>query len=81
MRPRRVDRRGRLGGIDASKIPVYLLTGEYDCSGSPADTKEAAKHIDGAEVTVMPALDHFPMSENYPRFREHLLPVLAKTAG
>lgn len=75
------DIRGRLGGIDTSKIPVYMLTGEYDYSGSPADTKEAAKHIDGAEVTIMPGLGHFPMSENYPRFREHLLPVLAKIAN
>ena len=72
------DIRAKLGGIDTAKCPLYLLTGEYDYSCPPEDTLEAARHIPGAEVTIMPGLGHFPMSEDPERFREHLLPVLAK---
>jgi len=32
------DIRDRIGGIDTGACPLYLLTGEYDYSGSPADT-------------------------------------------
>ena len=42
------DIRGRLGGIDTSKIPVYMLTGEYDYSGSPADTEGSRRRISTA---------------------------------
>ena len=75
------DIRAKLGGIDTAKCPLYLLTGEYDYSCPPEDTLEAARHIAGAEVTIMPGLGHFPMSEDPERFREHLLPVLAKIRG
>jgi pimeloyl-ACP methyl ester carboxylesterase len=74
------DIRDRLGGIDTAKTPVYMLTGDYDYSGSPADSEEVARRIEGSDYKVMPGLGHFPMSENYPRFRQHLLPVLAKIA-
>lgn len=70
------DLRGRLGGIDTGVCPLYLLTGEYDFSCTPEDTLRTAETIEGAKVTIMKELGHFPMSENPARFREYLLPVL-----
>jgi pimeloyl-ACP methyl ester carboxylesterase len=70
------DLRGRLGGIDTARCPLYLLTGEYDFSCTPEDTLRTAQAIAGAKVTVMKALGHFPMSENPARFRTYILPVL-----
>ena len=72
------DIRDRLGGIDTQLCPVYMLTGEYDYSCSPEHTRQAAARIEGAKVTIMDALGHFPMSENPEKFREYLLPVLAE---
>jgi pimeloyl-ACP methyl ester carboxylesterase len=74
------DLRAEVGRIDTSGTPLYLLTGEYDFSCTPEDTLRTAARIPGAKATVMPALGHFPMSENWPQFRRHLLPVLDEIA-
>ena len=58
------DVRERIGAIDTSACPLYLLTGEYDYSASPRDTEAAAARIKGAKMTIMKGLGHFPMSEN-----------------
>ena len=55
-----------------------MLTGEYDYSCTPEASQETADLIPGAELTVMPGLGHFPMSENPALFRRYLLPVLDK---
>jgi pimeloyl-ACP methyl ester carboxylesterase len=70
------DLRGKLGGIDTRRCPLYLLTGEYDFSCMPEDTLRTAKNIPGAKVTVMQEVGHFPMSENPAQFRQYLLPLL-----
>jgi pimeloyl-ACP methyl ester carboxylesterase len=70
------DIRGRIGAIDTSVCPLYLLTGEYDYSASPKDTEAAAAKIKGAKFTVMKSLGHFPMSENPQAFLGYLRPVL-----
>jgi len=70
------DIRDRIGAIDTSKCPLYMLTGEYDYSCAPADTEAAAALIEGAKVVIMKGLAHFPMSENPAVFRDYLLPVL-----
>jgi pimeloyl-ACP methyl ester carboxylesterase len=75
------DLRGRLGGIDTARCPLYLLTGEYDFSCSPEDTLRTAAGIPGAKVTIMPELGHFPMSENPAQFRRYILPVLDEIRG
>lgn len=67
--------------IDVRKCPLYLLTGEYDFSCTPEDSRRTAAAIEGAEVTVMEGLGHFPMSEDPERFRRYLLPVLDEIAG
>jgi len=70
------DLRGRLSGIDTSRCPLYLLTGEYDFSCTAEDTLRTAQSIAGAKVTVMEEVGHFPMSENPAQFRKYLLPAL-----
>jgi pimeloyl-ACP methyl ester carboxylesterase len=70
------DFRDRVGAIDTRTCPLYLLTGEYDFSCTPADTERTAAKIKGARVTVMKEIGHFPMSENPAQFRRYLLPVL-----
>jgi pimeloyl-ACP methyl ester carboxylesterase len=62
--------------IDTSRCPLYLLTGEYDFSCTPADTERTAAKIKGAQVTVMREIGHFPMSENPAQFRRYVAPVL-----
>ena len=70
------DVRGRLSAIDTQACPLYLLTGEYDYSCSPADSRELAARINGAKLTVMERLGHFPMSEDPPLFLSYLRPIL-----
>ena len=55
---------------------MYLLTGEYDYSCTPADTLAVQQAVPGAQATIMPGLGHFPMSEDYASFRTYLLPAL-----
>jgi pimeloyl-ACP methyl ester carboxylesterase len=70
------DIRSRIHAIDTKTCPLYMLTGEYDYSASPADTQAAAEKIPGAKVTIMKGLGHFPMSENPDGFLTFLRPVL-----
>jgi pimeloyl-ACP methyl ester carboxylesterase len=72
------DLRGRTQAIDTDVCPLFLLTGEYDFSCTPEDTRRTAASIPGAEVTAMRELGHFPMSENPAQFRRYILPVLEK---
>ena len=62
--------------IDTKKCPVYLLSGEYDCSCTPERTIETAKRIKGSKYKIMPNIGHFPMSENPKLFFSYLLPFL-----
>jgi pimeloyl-ACP methyl ester carboxylesterase len=68
--------RGRVERIDTKVCPLYLLTGEYDFSCTPEDTRRTAVAIGGASVTIMEQLGHFPMSENPEQFRRYIAPVL-----
>ena len=72
------DLRDRVGTIDTARCPLYLLTGEYDFSCTPEDTRRTARQIAGAEIIVMDELGHFPMSENPAQFRRYILPVLER---
>jgi pimeloyl-ACP methyl ester carboxylesterase len=75
------DFRDRVAGIDTSRCPVYLLTGEYDFSCTPEDTLRTAAKIPGAKGVIMERLGHFPVSENPEQFRKYILPVLEEIAG
>jgi pimeloyl-ACP methyl ester carboxylesterase len=71
------DARGKLGKIDVTRCPLYLLTGEYDYSCTVEATLAVAEKT-GAPATVMKGLGHFPMSEDPEKFIAYLLPVLEK---
>ncbi len=62
--------------IDTEVCPVYLLSGEYDCSCTPERTLATADRIKGATAVIMEGMGHFPMSENPQVFKAHLIPVL-----
>ncbi len=71
------DLRGRLADIDTKLCPLYLLTGEYDYSCTPDDTRELAARVEGAQAIIMDGMGHFPMSEDPESFLNYLRPVLA----
>lgn len=75
------DLRGKLSNIDTSATPLYLLTGEYDFSCTPDDTRRTAQAIPGAHVQEMKEVGHFPMSENPEQFRSYIVPVLDEIAA
>lgn len=62
--------------IDTSKCMLYLLTGEYDPNTSPAETQRVADLVPGCKFQVMKELGHFPVTEDYTKFRTYLLPIL-----
>ncbi len=70
------DGRDDLKKIDTKICKVSLLTGEFDYSCTPDMTRAAAKAIAGARLVIMDGMGHFPMIENYPVFRNFLLPEL-----
>jgi pimeloyl-ACP methyl ester carboxylesterase len=72
------DLRGRVSAIDTGQCPLFLLTGEYEFSCTPADTLRTVASIKGAEVVIMEKLGHFPMSENPEQFRGYIAPVLQR---
>lgn len=75
------DIRERIAAIDTTKCPLYLLSGEYDYSCTPAETLDVARRVAGAQATIMSGLGHFPMSEDPQRFLTHLHPVLDQISG
>ena len=64
--------------LKSQQCPLYLLTGEYDLSATPALTADLAKRVNARHFEVMPGLGHFPMSEAPARFLGHLRPVLQR---
>jgi pimeloyl-ACP methyl ester carboxylesterase len=66
--------------LDPEQCPLYLLTGEYDLSATPALTAELARLVKARHFEVMEGLGHFPMSESPQQFRRYLLPVLERIA-
>jgi pimeloyl-ACP methyl ester carboxylesterase len=72
------DIRDRVAEINTRLCPLYLLSGDYDYSCTADDSRELADSIAGAELTVMPGVGHFPMSEDPHGFLNYLRPVLEK---
>jgi pimeloyl-ACP methyl ester carboxylesterase len=70
------DGRDDITRIDTRLCKVSLLTGSYDYSCTPDMTRAVAKAISGSRLVIMERMGHFPMIENYPAFREYLLPEL-----
>jgi pimeloyl-ACP methyl ester carboxylesterase len=65
-----------LAPLASQKCPLYLLTGEYDLSATPALTADLAKKVNARHFEVMQGMGHFPMSEAPERFLGYLRPVL-----
>ncbi|GEL18308.1 alpha/beta fold hydrolase [Pseudonocardia asaccharolytica] len=74
------DMRETVSEIDTSKVPLYLLTGEYDYLSTPTQTIATAEKIVGAKVETMCEIGHFPMSENHDTFMTYLRPILDEIA-
>jgi pimeloyl-ACP methyl ester carboxylesterase len=70
------DLRDRLHEIDGNRCPVVMLTGEYDYLTTPEDSARTADAIQNATFIKMDEIGHFPMSENYPVFRNYLREAL-----
>jgi len=69
------------GQIDTERCMLYMLTGEYDPNTSPAETQQVSDLVSGSKFVAMPRLGHFPLTENYPQLRQHLLPILDEIAA
>jgi pimeloyl-ACP methyl ester carboxylesterase len=72
------DLRGKLDQIDGERCPVVMLTGDYDYLTTPEDGQRTAEQIKGGEFIEMKGIGHFPMSENYPLFKEYLQQALQR---
>jgi pimeloyl-ACP methyl ester carboxylesterase len=70
------DLRDVLEEMDGERCPLVLLTGDYDYLTTPEMSQATASRIRGAEFVEMKGIGHFPMSENYPLFRQYLIPAL-----
>lgn len=57
-------------------MPIHLLTGAYDYSASPDNTRQLAEAIGHATFVSMPGLGHFPMIEHPDFFRGYLMAAL-----
>jgi pimeloyl-ACP methyl ester carboxylesterase len=71
---------GKLDKIDTSRIPVYILCGEYDIATPPEMGRRACSQIKGARFCEMAEMGHFPVIENYEHFKSYLMPILNEIA-
>lgn len=73
-----MDTREDIKGIDTNRCKVSLLSGEFDYSATPAETKKVADAIPGSRFVLMKGMGHFPMIENYTGFRPYLMDELER---
>lgn len=71
---------GRASKIDTSRVDVYLVSGEYDATAGsgPGGAEALARQIKGASYAVVKGGSHLAPHDDYPRFRQTLLPILDK---
>ncbi|SMR51287.1 unnamed protein product [Zymoseptoria tritici ST99CH_1E4] len=70
------DGRDRMAGIDTKACPVYMLTGEYDWSNTPAMSQATCDKIPGAKHKAIKGVGHFPATENPKVFVPSLLEAI-----
>lgn len=76
------DYRDKLGDIDATDCPLYVVNGEYDYLTTPEDGREVAEGVgEGATAVEMAEIGHFPMSEHPELFNAYLRELLADVRG
>lgn len=71
-----LDLRGRENEIDTTQCPVFIYTGEYDYACTAEDTEATLARIPGAQGGRMEGIGHFPITENYARCKDFLMPAL-----
>ncbi|MFC1919824.1 alpha/beta fold hydrolase [Chloroflexota bacterium] len=72
---------GKTHLFDTSRTPLYIMNSEYDPFTPPEIGRELAEKIKGAKFTEMKGLGHYPHTENYPVFKQYLMPILDEIAG
>jgi pimeloyl-ACP methyl ester carboxylesterase len=70
------DARERVGHIDTSRCPLFMLTGEYDYSCTIEHSAATAAKIPDVRFQAMQGIGHFPFAENPALFTDYLLPIL-----
>ncbi len=63
------------GDIDTRRTPLWLMTGDYDYSATPADTRKVAAAVPGAQFMQLDGFGHFPMTEDPQRLLAHFRPA------
>jgi pimeloyl-ACP methyl ester carboxylesterase len=63
--------------LTAAQCPLYVFSGDYDYSATPALSKAAAEQL-GGEFIQMVGKGHFPMAEDPVGFKADLLPILQR---
>jgi len=58
--------------IDTARVPIHLLTGEYDYSATPDNGARLSGLIPGSTFEEMAGLGHFPIVEDPDRVRGFL---------
>lgn len=61
--------------IDTARTPLCLMTGDYDYSASPAESRRIADAVPGAQFITLKDMGHFPMTENPERLLAHFVPA------
>jgi pimeloyl-ACP methyl ester carboxylesterase len=74
------DAREKIPSIETERCGVYLLTGEYDFSGKPSDTRRVANEIDGSYCVIIEDIGHFPPTENPEKFKPYLMDIANRLA-
>jgi pimeloyl-ACP methyl ester carboxylesterase len=69
---------GKAEKIDTSQVEVHLLSGEYDRTAQPGpgSGRALADAIEGSTFQIVEGGGHFVMSDDYPRFRRYIIPLL-----
>jgi pimeloyl-ACP methyl ester carboxylesterase len=61
--------------LTKAKCPLYVFSGDYDYSATPALSRAAAEQL-GGQFIPMEGKGHFPMAEDPEGFKRYLMPVL-----
>ena len=67
--------------VDTSRTPLWLFTGDYDYSATPADSARIAQEIPGAHFQTLTGFGHFPMVENPDGLMPWIQPALNALLG
>lgn len=76
------DYRDKLGDVNATECPLYVVNGEYDYLTDPEMGQAVADGVgEGAVAVEMADIGHFPMSEHPELFNAYLMEILADIEG